>query len=66
MTAGPSAWEYKTLRPERGPTKHEVGDPAEELNELGAEGWELVCGVDYAGGGTKYLLLKRPRRDVDE
>ena len=38
----------------------EAKDPTERLNELGAEGWELVDTIDYTGGGTKYLLLKRP------
>ncbi len=45
---------------------HEATDPKTELNELGADGWELVCTVEYAGGGTKYLVLKRPARDDDE
>jgi hypothetical protein len=53
-------WEYETLRPPRGETGKESEDPRAELNELGAEGWELVGTVDYAGGGTKYLVLKRP------
>ncbi|WP_129114593.1 DUF4177 domain-containing protein [Halegenticoccus tardaugens] len=56
-------WEYETLRPPRGVTKKEIEDPTEALNELGAEGWELVCPVEYVGGGTKFLILKRP---VDE
>ncbi|MFC7154760.1 hypothetical protein ACFQPA_04735 [Halomarina halobia] len=59
----PQRWEYETLRPPREATKHEAADPSEELNELGTEGWELVCSVDYAGGGTKYLVLKRPLTD---
>jgi hypothetical protein len=56
-------WEYRTLRPDREATKHEASDPQSELNELGAEGWELVTTVDYDGGGTKYLVLKRPLSD---
>ncbi|WP_254544250.1 DUF4177 domain-containing protein [Halomarina pelagica] len=59
----PHRWEYETLRPPREATKHEAADPKEALNELGTEGWELVCSVDYAGGGTKYLVLKRPLTD---
>ncbi|HMB51370.1 DUF4177 domain-containing protein [Natronoarchaeum rubrum] len=43
----------------------EAKDPTERLNELGAEGWELVDTIDYTGGGTKYLLLKRPA-EADE
>ena len=38
----------------------EADDPTDELNELGAEGWELVETIEYAGGGTKYLVFKRP------
>ena len=55
-----TTWEYETLRPPRGATKKEASDPKAELNELGAEGWELVEAVSYAGGGTKFLILKRP------
>ncbi|MFD1515482.1 DUF4177 domain-containing protein [Halomarina rubra] len=57
-------WEYETLRAPRGPTKHETSDPKAELNELGAEGWELVGTATYSGGGTKYYLLKRPVGDA--
>lgn len=57
---GGQRWEYQTLRPPREATKHEASDPKEELNELGADGWELVTTVEYSGGGTKYLVLKRP------
>jgi hypothetical protein len=59
-------WEYETLQPERGPTHKELADPKAELNELGAEGWELVGSVDYVGGGTKFLLLKRPVGEVTD
>lgn len=53
-------WEYHTVRPPRESTKKEAADPADLLAELGAEGWELTETVDYVGGGTKYLLFKRP------
>ncbi|PSQ02852.1 hypothetical protein BRC94_01000 [Halobacteriales archaeon QS_5_70_17] len=53
-------WEYETLRPPREATREEAKDPKAELNELGAEGWELVTTVEYSGGGTKYLVLRRP------
>jgi hypothetical protein len=56
----PRRWEYRTLRPPREATKKEASDPTGELDELGAEGWELVETIEYVGGGTKYLLLKRP------
>jgi hypothetical protein len=35
-------------------------DPAAELNELGRRGWEFAGTVEYVGGGTKFLLMKRP------
>jgi len=57
----PAAWEYETLRPARDATKKEAVDPKARLNELGAEGWELVETISYEGGGTKYLVFKRPR-----
>jgi hypothetical protein len=53
-------WEYETVRPPRGSTQKEAVDPKDALNDLGAEGWELVDTVEYVGGGTKYLVLKRP------
>lgn len=58
-------WEYRTLRPERDETKKEAIDPESTLTDLGADGWELTCTIDYEGGGTKFLVLKRPaeRRD---
>lgn len=60
-------WEYETRRPPRGETKKEARDPEAQLNELGAEGWELIETVDYVGGGTKYFVFKRPlRRDDDQ
>ena len=59
-------WEYKTLRPPRGETQKEAEDPEAELNDYGAHGWELVTSVDYTGGGTKYLVFKRPVETADE
>lgn len=61
-------WEYRSLRPPREPTQKEARDPTDRLNELGAEGWELVETIEYTGGGTKFLLFKRPadREDADE
>lgn len=57
----PVLWEYETVRPERDATKKEPVDPKAALNELGASGWELVETIAYEGGGTKYLVFKRPR-----
>lgn len=56
----PRQWEYKTLDPPKGLTKRETVDPTDELNRLGADGWELTGTVSYDGGGTKLLLFKRP------
>jgi hypothetical protein len=56
-------WEYRALEPPTGPTKREAVDPTEELNALGAKGWELTATVAYDGGGTKLLLFKRPLED---
>lgn len=58
-------WEYETLRVPREATKKEASDPKAELNELGAAGWELVTTVEYTGGGTKFLLFKRPADEGD-
>lgn len=55
-----NVWEYRALRPPRESTMKEAGDPTAELNELGREGWELTGTIEYVGGGTKFLLLKRP------
>lgn len=54
-------YEYYTLRPPREATKKEAADPVDELNQLGADGWGLITPVAYTGGGTKFLVLKRPR-----
>lgn len=53
-------WEYKTLRPPRDETKKEAVDPQATLNTCGDDGWELVTTIEYTGGGTKYLVFKRP------
>lgn len=53
-------WEYHCLRPRREETKKEANDPTTQLNRLGSDGWELVETIAYTGGGTKYLIFKRP------
>lgn len=53
-------WEYTALEPPKGLTKREAVDPTDELNELGAEGWELTGSLTYDKGGTNLLILKRP------
>ncbi|MWG34499.1 DUF4177 domain-containing protein [Halomarina oriensis] len=62
-TDRPPKWEYKSIEPSKGLTKREVVDPTAELNELGAEGWELTATLSYDKGGTKLLVLKRPVYD---
>ncbi|MCU4925672.1 DUF4177 domain-containing protein [Halobacteria archaeon AArc-dxtr1] len=59
-TSRRSVWEYETVRPPREATMEEASDPEELLNEYGREGWELVSTIEYTGGGTKYLVFKRP------
>lgn len=56
----PTRWEYETCRPKRDETKKEAKDPEAMLNDYGAKGWEFVNTIDYAGGGTKYLVFRRP------
>jgi hypothetical protein len=58
-------WEYETLRPPRGETRKEAGDPKDAVNELAAEGWRLVDTIEYTGGGTKYLVFERPAGSDD-
>lgn len=60
--AEPVRWEYETVRPPRDETKKEADDPKAALNDLGSAGWELAATIDYEGGGTKYLVFKRPAR----
>jgi hypothetical protein len=61
MTTDSTGWEYETLRPPRGSTQKESADPKAELNRLGEDGWEFTGTIEYVGGGTKFLVLKRPR-----
>ncbi|WP_227380761.1 DUF4177 domain-containing protein [Haladaptatus halobius] len=56
----PNQWEYRSLKPPREETQKEASDPTTQLNELGKKGWEFVETIEYTGGGTKYLVLKRP------
>lgn len=65
MAESPRAerWEYRTVKPPRGATKKEVEDPTATFTELGTDGWEFVTTLDYVGGGTKYLVFKRPAGD---
>ncbi|WP_122088838.1 hypothetical protein [Halalkalicoccus subterraneus] len=61
MTDDSTTWEFRTLVPPREATQKEADDPEAEMNELGAEGWAFAGTIDYTGGGTKFLLFKRPR-----
>jgi hypothetical protein len=58
-------WEYQTLRPPREATQKEASDPKTELNQLGTDGWELVTTIEYTGGGTKFLVFKRPATESE-
>lgn len=63
MTSGSvTAWEYETVRPPREAAMEEAADPKDVLNDLGDDGWEFVDTIDYSGGGTKFLVFKRPAR----
>jgi len=55
-----TTWEYHSLRVPREPTKKEARDPTDRLDALGEEGWELTTTAEYVGGGTKFMVLKRP------
>lgn len=44
----------------------EASDPTARLNELGAEGWEFADTIEYTNGGTKYIIMKRPREGRTE
>lgn len=55
-------WEYQTVQPPKGSTQKEAVDPMAQLNELGDDGWEFVDTIEYVGGGTKFLVFKRPKR----
>lgn len=35
--------------------------PEEELNSLGAEGWDVVATINQGSGQTKALVLQRER-----
>ena len=62
-----TVWEYETARPPRKATMEEASDPEALLNEYGREGWEFVGTIEYTGGGTKYIVFKRPvGGDTDE
>ena len=46
--------------------KKEAINPVDELNDLGASGWEVVTTIDYVGGGTKFIVCKRPGKRESE
>jgi hypothetical protein len=60
-------WEYKTLKYEASgffSQKIKTEPLDEELNQLGAEGWELVAALHPTTGATANIFLfKRPRQD---
>ncbi|GAD52291.1 hypothetical protein MBEHAL_1051 [Halarchaeum acidiphilum MH1-52-1] len=64
-------WEYKIVRLDSGSYFRDAESPSEaELNELGADGWELAAAIDSSevklggrGGSTTGLVFKRPVED---
>ena len=60
-----SEWEYRVVEPPRDPSQKEVRDPTVVLNEAAADGWELDETIDYVGGGTKFLVFRRPVTETD-
>jgi len=58
-------WEYRVVQPPREPSKKEVRDPTQLFEEVAADGWELDETLDYVGGGTKFLVFRRPASATD-
>ncbi|WP_276301146.1 hypothetical protein [Halorussus lipolyticus] len=56
----PQQWEYRVVQPPRETSQKEARDPSSVLNEAADEGWELDETIDYVGGGTKFLVFRRP------
>ena len=67
-------WEHKVVKLEGGSYFSDGAMPTEaELDELGAEGWELATslvgtGIKLGGrgGSTTHLVFKRPVEDAGE
>ncbi|WP_137286819.1 hypothetical protein [Halorussus salinisoli] len=56
----PPRWEYRVVKPPREPSQKEARDPTATLDEFADDGWELDQTIDYVGGGTKFLVFRRP------
>ncbi|WP_267639983.1 DUF4177 domain-containing protein [Haloarchaeobius amylolyticus] len=54
-------WEYKVVELSSSFFGHETKVDEESLNELGAEGWELVETLSEGGGNTQALVFKREK-----
>ena len=61
----PPDWEYRVVEPPREPSQKEARDPTGLLNEVADDGWELDETIDYVGGGTKFLVFRRPTAEAD-
>jgi len=59
-----SKWEYRVVEPPREPSQKEARDPTGLLNEVADDGWELDETIDYVGGGTKFLVFRRPTTET--
>ncbi|WP_135826244.1 DUF4177 domain-containing protein [Halorussus ruber] len=61
----PPRWEYQAVRPPRETSQKEARDPTSLLNEHADDGWEFDQTIDYVGGGTKFLVFRRPADESD-
>ena len=70
MNGAPQQWEYRIVHDEDVKQTDLFGRPKRAavealLNQLGAEGWELV-NIDFSDDGPKFFftgVLKRPRQN---
>ena len=62
---GTPGWEYRVVEPPREPSQKEARDPTGLLNEVADDGWKLDETIDYVGGGTKFLVFRRPTSEAD-
>ncbi len=53
------------VKPPRETSQKEARDPTPTLAEFAADGWELDETIDYVGGGTKFLVFRRPVAETD-
>ena len=61
----PPDWEYRVVEPPRESSQKEARNPTGLLNDVADDGWELDETIDYVGGGTKFLVFRRPTAKAD-